>query len=345
MVNIHGRNRTYLMLIMALALLLQACATSPVEQPTPGPAKLKVTLAPYLGFAPFFIAQDEGYFAEQGLQIEFVHMDAPEDAVPMLATGQMDIAASFVSINALNAIARGSTLKYVADKGYIDAEGCTYWTMMVSPALAEDGETVSPAQLQGQPVDVSVPSCESYYLEQVLKPAGLTLDDIEIMDIPGPPVEAEALAEGSLALGFFAEPWVSRVLLAGQGVVWMPSEQVIPDFQLATIIYGPTLLEENPDVGKRFMVAYLKAVRQYNEGKTERNLEIMAENTGLERELLLEACWPPLRSDGQLNAQSVLDFEVWALEKGLLDSMVTEDQFWDASFVEYANQALETGSP
>jgi NitT/TauT family transport system substrate-binding protein len=303
-----------------------------------------VTLAPYLGFAPFFIAKDEGYFAEQGLEIEFVHMDAPEDAVPMLVTGEMDVAAGFVAINALNAIARGATLKYVADKGYIDPEGCTYWTMMVSPTLAEGGEPISPAQLQGKPVDVSVPSPEGYYLEQVLGPVGLTLDDIEIMDIPGPPVEAEALAEGSLALGFFAEPWVSRVLQAGQGVVWMPSEQVIPDFQLAAIIYGPTLLQENPDLGKRFMVAYLKAVRQYNEGKTERNLEIIAENTGLERELLLGACWPPLRNDGQLNAQSVLDFEAWALEKGLLDSMITADQFWDASFVENANQALETGS-
>jgi NitT/TauT family transport system substrate-binding protein len=340
MVNDYFRKHKYLVLIMALALLLQACATAVVEEPTPEPVTLRVTLAPYLGFAPFFIAEDEGYFAEQGLQIEFVRMDAPEDAVPMLATGDMDVAAGFVALNALNAIARGSTLKYVADKGFIDAEGCTYWTMMVSPTLAEGGEPISAAQLQGQPVDVLVPSPESYYLELVLKPAGLTLDDVVIMDIPGPPVEAEALAEGSLALGFFAEPWVSRVLQAEQGVIWMPSEQVVPDFQLAAILYGRTLLEENPDLGKRFMVAYLKAAQQYNEGKTERNLEIIAENTGLEQGLLMEACWPPIRTDGQINTQSVLDFEAWALEKGLLDALVTEDQFWDPSFVEYAYEVL-----
>jgi len=333
---------TCLVLVVVLALLLPSCAGSSAEQAQPGPAKLKVTIAPYLGFAPFFIAQDEGYFAEQGLEIEFVPMDAPEDAVPMLVTGEMDVAASFVAINALNAIARGSNLKYVADKGFIDGGGCTYWTMMISPALAESGELLDPQQLQGQPVDVSLPSCESYYLEQVLKPVGMTLDDIETVDIPGPPVEAEALQDGSLALGFFAEPWVSRVQHAGQGVVWMPSEEVIPDFQLAAIVYGPTLLDQNPDLGKRFMVAYLKAVRQYNEGKTDRNLEIIAENTGLEQALLKEACWPPLRDDGQLNARSILDFEGWALENGLLDSMIKEDQFWDPSFVEYAAQTLAT---
>jgi NitT/TauT family transport system substrate-binding protein len=341
-VDDYSRKPPYLVLIVALALLVQACGAPVVESPTPALAKLKVGLDPYLSFAPFFIAEEEGYFAEQGLEIEFVRIDPPQGAIPLLATGELDVLGDMVSLGLLNAIARGSALKYVADKGYLAADGCTYWTVMVSPTLAEGGEEINPAELEGQQVDAIVGSVEGYYLEQVLGPVGLTLDDIEIVDIPAPQVEAEALAEGSLALGFFAEPWLSRLLQAGQGVVWMPSEQVIPDFQFAAIIYGPTLLEQNPDLGQRFMVAYLKAVRQFNEGKSERNLELVAEFTGLEQELLMEACWPPLRNDGQLNTESILDFEAWALGEGLLDSMVAEEDFWDPSFVDYANQVLGT---
>jgi NitT/TauT family transport system substrate-binding protein len=88
------------------------------------------------------------------------------------------------------------------------------------------------------------------------------------------------------------------------------------------------------------MVAYLKAVRQYNQGKTERNLEIMEEFTKLDQELLKMSCWMPMRSDGYINVESVLDFQAWAVEKGYLDRPVTEEQFWDPSFVEYANQVL-----
>ena len=88
----------------------------------------------------------------------------------------------------------------------------------------------------------------------------------------------------------------------------------------------------------------LKAVRQFNEGKTERNLELLAEFTGLDRELLEQACWPSLRDDGQINVQSILDFQAWAVEKGYLDSPVTEEQFWDPSFVEYASEVLGTPS-
>jgi ABC-type nitrate/sulfonate/bicarbonate transport system substrate-binding protein len=119
---------------------------------------------------------------------------------------------------------------------------------------------------------------------------------------------------------------------------------LIPDFQFAFILYGPILLDKNPDAGRRFMVAYLKAVRQYNLGKTERNLEILAKHTGLDRELLKRACWPPMHNDGRINVRGVLDFQAWAVGKGFLDSPVKEEQFWDPRFVEYANQVLKTGT-
>lgn len=92
------------------------------------------------------------------------------------------------------------------------------------------------------------------------------------------------------------------------------------------------------------MVAYLKAVRQYNQGKTERNLEILAKHTELDRELLKRACWPSMHNDGRINVRGVLDFQAWAVGKGFLDSPVKEEQFWDPRFVKYANQVLKTGT-
>ena len=92
------------------------------------------------------------------------------------------------------------------------------------------------------------------------------------------------------------------------------------------------------------MVAYLKGVQQYNQGKTERNLEILANHTELDREFLMKACWPAFRDDGKISVQSVLDFQSWAMDKGLLDNPVEETQFWDPSFVEYANEVLGTVS-
>jgi NitT/TauT family transport system substrate-binding protein len=327
---------------LLIALLLAACTPSRVEQHPPEPVTLKVLLLPYLSFAPLFIAEEEGYFAEQGLQIEFVKISDSAEAIPALAQGELDVWASFVSIGIFNAIAREGGIRLVADKGYIAPSGCTSTALIASKTLVEAGELDSPAQLRGRRIAIEPPTPEGYYVEKLLATAGLTLADVETLDMP-PPAELEALENGTIDLSGTSEPWVTRILRTGHGVLWLPVQEVIPDFQWAFIAYGPTLLDENSDAGQRFMVAYLRALRQYGEGKTERNLELLAEFTELEQELLAEVCWPPVHSDGQINVQSVLDFQAWAVDKGYLDRVVTKDEFWDPSFVEYANEVL--GAP
>ena len=213
---------------------------------------------------------------------------------------------------------------------------------MARRALVEAGELDNPAQLQGRRIAMDPVTVEGYYVEKLLNSARLTLGDVEIVDIPTP-AELDALEKDAVDLTASSEPWVTRISQAGHGILWMPVREVIPDFQFAFILYGPSLLEENPDAGRRFMVAYLKAVQQYNQGKTGRNLELLAEFAGLDEELLAIACWPPFRDDGQINVQSVLDFQAWAVEKGYLDHPVTVEKFWDPSFVEHANGVLGTG--
>ncbi len=92
------------------------------------------------------------------------------------------------------------------------------------------------------------------------------------------------------------------------------------------------------------MLAYLKAVREYKQGKTERNLKIIAKHSGLDEELLKRCCWPSLRENGRINIESILDFQKWAVKKGLLDKVVTPEQFWDPSFVSYASRVLSSAS-
>jgi NitT/TauT family transport system substrate-binding protein len=126
--------------------------------------------------------------------------------------------------------------------------------------------------------------------------------------------------------------------------MWMPVQDVIPDFQAGFVVYGPTLLEKNQDAGHRFMLAYRKAVRQYNQGKTPRNLDILAKEFELDRGLLEASCWQPFRADGHINAQSVFDFQAWAVKEGYLDTPVGQERFWDSRFLDRANQAVAAAS-
>lgn len=81
-------------------------------------------------------------------------------------------------------------------------------------------------------------------------------------------------------------------------------------------------------------------MRQYNEGHTDCNLNILVKAIEWDRELLDQPCWPSIINVGQQDLQGMFDFQAWANEKGLLDTIATEEQMWDSSFVDYANESL-----
>ena len=324
--------------VLVFGLLLHACTSTDDKKCETKPVPLKVALWPYISHLPLVIGKEEGYFEEEGLEVKLVQLDF-KNIVPALSQGQLDVSTGLTSVSVLNAIARGAKIKFVADKGYIDPLGCASNALMARSELVDGGELQNPAQLRGRRMTIIPSTIEGYYVEKLLKSAGLSLGDVEVLDIPTP-ADFDALKKGRIDLTTASEPWVTIISEDEDCVLWMAAQEVIPDFQLAFILYGPNILDKNPDAGKRFMVAYLKAVRQYNRGKTERNLQFLTEFTELDQEVLKKACWIPIRSDGQINVESVLDFQAWALEKGYLDKSVTEDQFWDSSFIQYANQVL-----
>ena len=336
MTNRAGR---YLLSVsLVIFLIFHAGGFTAEGQQAAKPTHLKAVVFPFLSLSPFFIAQEEGYFAEQNLNVEFVKI-AENVAFTALAKGELDVWSGMMAIGSLNAIQRGSHIRFVAPRGSFAPDGCPFLAMVARKALVDAGQLERPAQLKGRNVAWYRGSVEEYFLDKVIQKDGLTIDDLTKITIP-PPADMGAMEKGNLDLTVAGEPWVTRLVSSGRGVLWVPVQDAIPGFQFSAIMYGPNLLEKNPDAGKRFMVAYFKGVRQYNQGKTDRNLEIIAKYTRLDQKLLEKACWPQFRNDGRMNIQSIKDFQDWAVAKGYLDRALPEDAFMDWSFIEHANKVL-----
>ena len=324
--------------LLSIFLIFQAGASPADDQQASKPVTLKAVIFPFFSSAPLFITQEEGYFAEQNLNVEFVKVK--EDvAFTALARGDVDIWSGLIAIGAMNAIQRGSNIRFVAPRGSFEADGCPYFGLVARKALVDAGQLNRPAQLKGRNLAWYRASFEEYYLEKVLKKDGVTLDDVTKITIP-PPADLPAMAKGTLDLTVTGEPWVTRLVNAGHAVLWKRAQEEIPGFQFALIMYGPNLLEDNPDAGRRFMVAYFKGVRKYNEGKTDRNLEHISKHTGLDKKILKQVCWSQFRNDGRMNIQSINDFQNWALTKGYLKQTVPVERYLDLSFIEHANNVL-----
>jgi len=331
---------------LAAVLTLGALAAASLRAagPAPSPVHLKVLFVRFLSFAPLAIAEAEGYFRAQGLEVEPVSLTGSSEATPPLIRGELDVVTGLIKIGDFNAIARGASLRLVADKGHFEAGPCVPMAFVARRGLLNGEGADESARLKSARVAASPLSYVEYALETLLGRKGLKLADVNLARIHEGMV-GEAIEKGSLDIGVLAEPNLTRALKSGKTVLWTPLPEFLSGGQLAAVYFGPGLLERNRGAGRRFMLAYLQGVRQYNRGKTPRNLDILVSATGLDRELLKEACWQPIRGDGRINVESVLDFQRWAVRRGALDAVVPPEKFWDPSFVEEAVKVLGPPKP
>ena len=321
-----------------MAPILPPTSSQPAASTLEPPIKLKVLTLPVLSFAPYFIAQEEGYFAEQGLEIEFVQFQRSSDAIPALLQGELDVLGGALSFGLLNAMTKDANVRLVADKGYLTATGCSYTSILAS-SLIDQRELANKDTVSGMRIVTNLASSRGYFMEKMLEKYGLSETNVEVVDIPEA-AALEALGSGAVDLAVLAEPWITRAVAEGFASEWLPVGTFLPDFQVGLLTYGPNLLHKNPEVGERFMLAYLKGVRQYNQGKSERNLEILHQYTELDMDLLQSSCWPAFRNDGAVDAGSVTAFQQWGATKELLDELVDSESLIDKRFTDHANQVL-----
>lgn len=105
---------------LALLALLAACGSPGDGLATPPPVSTVATLThvklamgyiPDIQFAPFYVADAQGYFREQGLQVEFATM-FENDAVPLLGTNELQFAVVSAE-QIIEARSQGLPVKYV----------------------------------------------------------------------------------------------------------------------------------------------------------------------------------------------------------------------------------------
>lgn len=330
-----------LLFLLGMAL---SCSASAEAAAGPAPRKIKAVVLPYISYAPFFIAQDEGFFREEGLEVEFVRLVQPMAGVAEVARGNIDMTQVGTRVGIFNAMARGANVRIVADKGGFSGEKAVTGGFVALKSFLDAKGKPDWDRLKGQRVSVDPTGFWAYIFEGYLNKNGVKLSDFVLEDLPVTSMP-EAFRQGTVAITHLTEPWLSKILQEGNVELIVPDVNLAPTAHFSGLCFGPSLLEQDPDTGMRFMVAYLKGIRQYNKGKTDRNVEIIAKNTGLDATSVRNSGWPSIRSDGKMNVAGFVEFQRWAKKKGYLDSVVPAKKLWDPRFVNEANRRLALEKP
>jgi NitT/TauT family transport system substrate-binding protein len=312
--------------------------------PRPGapavPDRVRIAEMPFFSHAPLYIAREEGYFAEQNIDAEFIPIARTNASLVALISGELDVMTSVPSSGLFNAIAQGGGMRFVADKGHASPGECSPWALLVRPDLLGPGGQLAPERLRGERIPIHPHTYGQFLVEKALKQIGLTAADVNATDIPIP-LLIRAFQDKTIGLAILAEADLVRVLKSKSAVVWKQLTEIQPTSQFSALVFAPRLLGKDREVGVRVLMAYLKGVRRYNTGKTPRNVEILARSMHRDPQEILEACWTPIRSDGRIVAPEWNEFQTWAIARKDMDRALPLDRFIDSTLVEEAVRRLD----
>jgi NitT/TauT family transport system substrate-binding protein len=324
--------------VLIATFLLGACgSTAPTVQ-----SKDIITMAisHNMGYGPFFIAESQGFFSEFGIQMNYVTIDKSSEAIALLVSGDIDVYASSLNTGLINVLSQDPNIKVVADRGHTKSGDCSYLGLVVRKDLYESGELTTAADLKGRTVSATSSGSTGFFLSTYLAQDGLTLDDVELTSLPNTAF-LDALNNKSIDAVVGVEPSVTSMLKNSDSVLLVGAQDVFDVFQTSVVVFGKKLYKDNPDLGARFLAAYLKGVAQYNEGKTDQNIQILAENSGESEEVVRDSCWISIRQDGSIDFSGVEPLQNWSIENGFLEKGVTQEQFFDPSLLEAAGKLLD----
>lgn len=316
-------------------------ADEEVQPEAPQLTPFKFGMFNYISFAPIYIAYAEGYFAEFGLDVELIDFgSASNDVLPALIDKQLDATGFSAAASIYNAVYDGNNIKLVADKGYIQPDSCITDAWVGSASGLADGSLAGEETIAGKTVILFPGGTFEFALDKLLERNGLTQSDITPTTVFDSAARIEALRNGSADISLMSEPWISTAVESGAGEVWVPFSEIIPSMSIGMIVFGPSILEDNPDLGTAFMAGYLKGVEQFNQGATDRNIELIAEFTRLDLEPIASSCWTSFQPDGYIVTEYLMEFQDWALEKDLVNGSVTVEQLWTDEFLQAAEALL-----
>lgn len=246
---------------------------------TPGPRLTRLTVG--LDFtvsgyhAPWFVAKDKGYFADEGLEVNINRGYGSGDTVRKLTTGVIDVGLAHPAPLVI-AISEGAQLRIVM--GYFANEMCSLYS------FGEKGNVLSPKALEGKKWGGPEGDVCTILLRPLSEIAEFDYQRIRFINMDAPS-RIPALVRGDIDVtGSFYDKDVlfeeagkqaNLSLVTGRYANWL-------QMYSNSVITSDRLIEENPQVVRGFVRALLRALEFTLENPEEAADVVMRNNPELD---------------------------------------------------------------
>jgi NitT/TauT family transport system substrate-binding protein len=296
--------------------------------------------------APFYIAYDKGFFKDEGLNVDLIVLDSGAKVIAPLGTGELDVGSGALSVGFWNALVRGIKFRIVADRGHAQP-GYLYQTVFMRKDLIDSGQFRSLKDLKGMRMGFAAQGVTSLsLLNEAAKYAGIKFEDITPVYLSFPQ-QIAALQNKALDGTLLIEPQATVAVNAGYGVRFMDTNEFYPYQQISVIFFSDRFATERKEVAEKFMRAWLRGVRSYNDaikdGKiagADEVVAIMAKSFNMNPGLIREMYSQAVDVTGAVNAAGVQKDLDFFLQQGWVTGQIKASDVIDMSFARKASAEL-----
>jgi len=279
-----------------------------VEKPA-GPVE-KITLAAYAGEtgALVYVAEDQGFFEENGLEVTIKDYESGKAATNILIAGEADIATAADDVFISNAL----------DHADLRLFG-TVATAEVTELIArKDKGIMTINDLIGKKVGVTKNTGCEIALASFLLDNGLSINELELVDLR-PSEIVKAILNGDIDAAVTWDPNVYNIKkeLGDNAVSWGNIQESF----YFVLITKKEWLENNPTAAKRFIKAVLEA-EDYVKDNSKEAKEFVKNRFDYEQDYI-DYSWPKQEFAVVLDQAMLIWFESitrWRIKQGLTDA-------------------------
>lgn len=274
------------------------------------PKKMKIAFCTWAGYAPLFIAKENGYFADQGYDVELVIIE-----------DESTYGAAFVSnsIQGLGQVLDRDIIQY--DAGAPEQYVCTMDASTGGDGLVATAEIQSVDDLAGKTVALDKSATSYFFFLQVLADSNITEDQINIVEM-GNDEAGEAFLAGRVDAAVTWEPALSNCSEREGGHILVSSADY-PKAIIDVLTVSTKFAEQNPEVFDVLYSCWCQAV-DYLNANFEEGCAIMAAGLDLETEEVMDECAGITFYDAAMNEA----FNDTATEQNVYEIACMAADFW-----------------
>jgi NitT/TauT family transport system substrate-binding protein len=327
-----------------------APAPAAAVQPLSPPVKLRVGSIGLNGEIGMFVAQERGYYQDEGLEVEFVPFRSAAEALPALASGEVAVSGGAPDPSVFNAARRDVGVKLISSLSIINP-GDWGAALVIRQDHIDSGRYRELSDVKGMNIAIHIlGTTPQLYMERVLARAGLTLDDVQftIVQIPD---QIGALANKAVDAAWAIDPFVTLSEGQGLGKKVATTGEVFPGGVSMIILLSPVVERQQPEAVRRFAVAYLRGARDYiqaakSESGRDEMVPILTKYTGLkDPALYARLSWSSLDPNGYLDPQVVDVMQDYFVKVGSQQEKQDINRVIDPSYMNYAAERLGRVTP